>query len=80
MARGRFLHILVSDMADEVDQTQEREERILAMNIAALTKAAPVVLATGACLECGEDISEAGRRWCSRACCDMWEDDNKFNR
>jgi hypothetical protein len=55
---------------DYIDQAQAEIEQTLR---AALERreAAPAVVATGACLNCGEPLG-TGVRWCSATCRDDW--------
>lgn len=58
---------------DEIDQTQEREEHMLAARIeAARRAAADGPQASGECHFCGEAVAD-GRRWCDAECRDLWQ-------
>ena len=59
-------------MADEVDKTTEREEYILALNIAHSAKPVPTGNANGRCWTCDAEV-EQGRRWCDAQCRDEYE-------
>lgn len=52
-------------MSDEVDQTEERSERMLAAYIEQIRRRAEVDLPSGVCLNCGDP---AVGRFCSVEC------------
>lgn len=58
-------------MADEVDKANDMQEIILAMNIKANSRPL-VIITTGKCLWCDEDVG-SGMRWCDANCRDDWE-------
>ena len=59
-------------MADEVDQTDSREEFLLdkLRRLRRDTSDVPPI-GDGFCLSCGDEVSD-GRRWCDSGCRDDW--------
>jgi hypothetical protein len=59
-------------MADIYDQATDQEMKTtdLAIRIARTAPSGPE--ATGQCLNCGEPVEEAGRRWCCFECMNDW--------
>lgn len=56
---------------DDIDLAQtEIEHRVRACVAAART--GPSVEATGVCLNCGDPLPSAERRWCDAGCRDDW--------
>ena len=60
-----------SDPAD-IASSVEEIERAAALQAARDEANKKPILATGECLECGEEVGE-GVRWCSPECRDDWE-------
>lgn len=60
-------------MGDDADRSQDRmehEENIRRMYTKKPTLEAE---ATGACLNCGEDLTVLGQRWCDAECREDWQ-------
>ena len=56
---------------DEVDLAQTEIEHRL-YGCLAVAKARGSIEATGQCLNCGERLPDASRRWCDAGCRDDW--------
>ena len=62
---------------DDVDRAEKNEELIHNAELERIrAEAAKPSVSTGFCLNCGEPIHQAGRRWCCAACRDQWEKEN----
>lgn len=61
-------------MADDADITQERQERELDLFLR--ERRAPLIQATGVCLNCNTPL-KGERRWCDADCRDDWERQQK---
>jgi hypothetical protein len=57
-------------MADEIDRANDLAQQLLDASLAKKKPVGPSP--TGACLWCGEPLSDC-RRWCSSECRDDWE-------
>lgn len=65
-------------MTDSVDQAQKTEEHLTNVMINNVKSKQPVIEDKGYCLFCGEPMEEAGRRFCDRDCCALYEREMKI--
>jgi len=66
-----LLYFSRSDMADEADMTQARDEAEAPLRFAASMKPTGPV-PNGRCYYCDEIVSDE-KRWCNSECRDLWE-------
>lgn len=59
-------------MSDDADRSQDRMEQEDKLRRLYTKKPALEAEATGACLNCGEDMHELGQRWCDAYCREDW--------
>jgi hypothetical protein len=67
-------------MADDVDKTEARSEKLLEASVALTRQAAAMPIPKSlVCLYC-EEATTNGIRWCNSECRDLWEMQNKKRR
>lgn len=60
-------------MSDDADRSQDRMELEDSIRRIYTKKPALEAEATGSCLNCGEDLTTLGQRWCDAACREDWQ-------
>ena len=64
-------------MVDKVDEANQTADYLVDVMIGNAKRNESVAKETGYCLNCGEPISEQGRRWCNADCRDDWQHEFK---